>query len=37
VTIRVGFEVQGEEYYVQLSTLVDPNATVSTATTETAE
>ena len=37
VTIRVAFEVQGEEYDVQLSTLVDPNATVSTATTETTE
>ncbi len=37
VTIRVAFEVQGEEYDVQLSTLVDPNATVTTAATETAE
>jgi len=37
VTIRVAFEVQGEEYDVRLSTLVDPNATVSAATTETAQ
>jgi prepilin-type N-terminal cleavage/methylation domain-containing protein len=32
VTVRVAFEVQGEEYHVQLSTLVDPNVAVSTAT-----
>jgi type II secretory pathway component PulJ len=37
VTIRVAFEVQGEEYDVRLSTLVDPNATVSAAATETTE
>lgn len=29
VTVRVAFEVQGEDYQVQLSTLVDPNTTVS--------
>ncbi len=37
VTVRVAFEVQGAQYDIQLSTLVDPNATTSTATTETAE
>lgn len=38
VTIRVAFEVQGAEYDVQLSTLVDPNATASsTSSTETTE
>lgn len=38
VTIRVAFDVQGEEYDVQLSTLVDPSATASsTSSTETTE
>ncbi len=37
VTVRVDFEVQGETYDVQLSTLVDPNATATTSGTQTPE
>jgi type II secretion system protein I len=35
VTVRVTYEVQGEEYDVRLSTLVDPNATAAANSTST--